>query len=53
MYLVAFRHMTLSSHYLPMQTHHNHNFRATLSNFFGQCEEVHSKLHSIILTLLQ
>ena len=35
-----------------IQTHHN-NFRLTLSNFFGECEEIQDKLHSIVLTLLQ
>ena len=45
-------HITLNSHYLPVQTHHN-NFSIILSNFFGKCEEIQSKLHSIVLTLLQ
>ena len=44
--------MTLNSHHLPVQTHHN-NFRLTLSDFFGECQEIQSKLHSIVLTLLQ
>ena len=43
--------MTLNSHHLPVQTHHI-NFILTLSNFFGECEEIQSKLQSIVLTLL-
>ena len=42
----------LNSHHSPVQTYHN-NFRLTLSNFFGQCEEIQGKLHSIVPTLLQ
>ena len=44
--------MILNSHHLPVQAHHN-NFRLILSNFFGECEEIKSKLHCIVLTLLQ
>ena len=43
--------MTLNGHHLPVQTHHI-NFILTLSNFFGECEEIQSKLQSIVLTLL-
>ena len=42
----------LNSQHLPVQTHHN-NFKLTLSKFFGECEEIQSKLHSIVLTFLQ
>ena len=42
----------LISHYLPVKTHHN-NFRATLSSFFDESKETQSKLHGIILILLQ
>ena len=44
--------MTLNSHRLPAQAHHI-NFILTLSNLFGECEEIQSKLHSIVITLLQ
>ena len=44
--------MTLNSHHLPVQTQHI-NFILTLSNLFGECEEIQSKLHSIVITLLQ
>ena len=44
--------MILTSHHLPVQIHHD-NFWQTLSNFFGQFEEIQSKLQSIIITLLQ
>ena len=44
-------HMTLNNQHLPVETHHN-SFRLTLSNFFDECEEIQSKLHSIVLTLL-
>ena len=46
----AVEYMILTSHRLPVQTHHN-SFRPTLSNFFGKCEEIKSKLHSNILSL--
>ena len=45
-------HMILNSYGLPGQSHHN-NFRLTLSNLFGECEEIQSKLHNIVPTLLQ
>ena len=45
-------HMILTSHNLPVQTHPN-NFRATFCNIFDKCEEIQSKLPSIVLTLLQ
>ena len=45
-------HITLSRHCLLGQTHHN-NSRLVLSNFSGDCGEIQSKLHSIVLTLLQ
>ena len=48
----AVEYMILTSHHLPVQTHYS-NLRSTLSNFFGEFEEILSKLHSIILTLLQ
>ena len=44
--------MTLNGHHLTVQTHHS-NFRLTLSNFIGECEEIHSKFHGIVPTLLQ
>ena len=44
--------LTLNSYHLPVQTHHI-TFILTLSNLFGECEEIQSKLHSIVLTLLQ
>ena len=44
--------MTLNSHHLPVQTRHN-NLRLIPSHFFGECEEIQSKLDSIALTLLQ
>ena len=44
-------HIMLNSHYLPVQTYHN-NFILTLSNFFGEYEEIQRKLYSIISTLL-
>ena len=44
--------MILTSHHLPVQTHHN-DFRPTFCNFFGKCEENQSKLLGIIVTLLQ
>ena len=47
----AVEYMILTSHHLPVQTHHN--FRPTLNNLFGEWEEIHTKLHSIILILLQ
>ena len=43
--------MKLNNQHLPVETHHN-SFRLTLSNFFDECEEIQSKLHSIVLTLL-
>ena len=43
--------MILDSYHLPVQTHHI-NFRLTLSNFFGEREEIQSKLHSIVPALL-
>ena len=48
----SWKHMILNSHHIPVQTHPN-NFRLTLSNFFGECEEIHSKLHSFVPKLLQ
>ena len=43
--------MTLNSHHLPVQTHHI-NFILTLSNLYGECKDIQSKLHGIVLTLL-
>ena len=43
--------MTLISHHLPVQTHHI-KFILTLSNLYGECEDIQSKLHIIVLTLL-
>ena len=43
--------MTLNSHHLPVQTHHI-KFILTLSNLYGECEDIQSKLHIIVLTLL-
>ena len=37
---------------VPVQTHHN-NFKLILSKVFDECEEIQSKIHSCILTLLQ
>ena len=34
-------------------SNYHNNFRLTLSNFFGECEELQSKLHSIVPTLLR
>ena len=34
-------------------SNHHINFILTLSNLFGECEEIQSKLYSIVLTLLQ
>ena len=34
-------------------SNHHNTFRPTLCNFFGECEKIQSKLHSIIITLLQ
>ena len=48
----SWMHMILNSDHLPVQTHHE-DFRVTLSNFFGECEEMQCNLHSIVLTLLQ
>ena len=45
-------HKILTNHHLPVPTHHS-KFRLTLSNFFGECKEIQSKLHSIITILLQ
>ena len=42
--------MVLTSHHLPVQTHRN-NSRSTLSNSFGECKEMQSKL--IVLTFLE
>ena len=39
-------YMILTSHHLPVETHHN-NFRPTLSNFFGELQEIQSKFCSI------
>ena len=44
--------MILTSHHLPVQIHHDNSWQ-TLSNCFGQFEEIQSKLRSIIITLLQ
>ena len=44
-------YMTLTSHHLPAQTHDS-TFRLTLSNFFGEYEEIQSKLYNIVLILL-
>ena len=44
--------MISNSHHLPVQSHHN-NFRLALSNFFGECEKIQSRLHSIVATILQ
>ena len=44
--------MTFNNHHLPVQTHQM-NLILTLSNFFGECEQIQSKLHSTVLTLLQ
>ena len=43
---------TLNSHRLSVQTHHQ-NSSLILGNFFCKCEEIQSKLHGIVLTLLQ
>ena len=45
-------HKILTSHHLPVQTHHK-NFRLTLSNFFGECKEIQIKLLNMIKTLFQ
>ena len=37
----------LTSHHLPVQTHHN-ILRLTLSNFFGECKEIQSKLLALV-----
>ena len=42
--------MTLNNHHLPVQTHHI-NFKLTLSNLFGECEEI--QINYTVLTLLQ
>ena len=39
-------YMILTSHHLPVETHHN-NFSPTLSNFFGELQEIQSKFCSI------
>ena len=49
-HLCSWVHMVLTSHHLPVQTHRN-NSRSTLSNFFGECKEMQSKL--IVLTFLE
>ena len=42
----------MTCHCLSVQTHHN-IFRSTFFNFFGKCEEIQNKLHTIVLTLFQ
>ena len=49
---VEYWHISLSSHYVPVQTHQN-NFSLILSNFVGKFEEIQGKLHSVVLILLQ
>ena len=44
-------HMILFSRHLLVQTHCN-SFRPTFFNFYSKCEEIQSKLHSIVPTLL-
>ena len=44
--------MILTSHHLPVQTHQD-NFRPALSIFFDAFQEIQSKLHNIVLILLQ
>ena len=45
--------MTLSSQHLPVQNFYLNLILTLISNFFGECEEIQRKLHSIVLTLLQ
>ena len=44
--------MILTGQNLPIQTHRD-DFRPILCNFSGECEQIHSKIQSIVLTYLQ
>ena len=44
--------MILTGQNLPVQIHRD-DFRPVLCNFSGECEQIHSKIQSIVLTYLQ